>query len=260
MESLHVDAERHDVHLLERDPEIPRHVIQIVLAHGHEGIDMASGRANQCESLLPVCSLEPVEKQVLSLQRAADRRAELAAQGLRQPEQERVRQVDHVERRLPAQPVEELPDLLRLESSLPPQHRDGHLAEALRIDLDLPLRGQADHPRSIPDAIEHARGTPEQGHLLFEKHADPAEEHLRLAHIAFVGPGGRVDRRQHDVVAAGEEGRGQRVVAQAAAAVHRPGAAGEGENSHAPAAAAEIGSAVCWNDRRAYRCSNRLPS
>ena len=67
---------------------------------------------------------------------------------------------------------------LRLKPPFPPQHRDRHLAEALRIHLDLALRRQPDDPRRIPQPIEDARRMAEQRHLLLEEHADAAEEHL----------------------------------------------------------------------------------
>ncbi len=174
---------------------------------------------------------EAVEEQVLALQRAADRRLQLAAKRRREAEQQRVRQVDDVEARLAAQPPEQLGDLLGLESALAAQHGDGHLAKALRIDLDLPLRRQPDHPGRVPQPIEDAWRMAEQRHLLLEEDADAAEEHLGAADVAFVGAGRRVDRRQQHVVAAGEQRRGERVVAQAAAAVHLAGAAGEREDS-----------------------------
>ena len=79
----------------------------------------------------------------------------------------------------------------------------------------------------------------------------PPKNTWRLADVALVGAGRRVDRRQDDIVTAGQERGGQRVVAQTAAAVHRAGAAGERENPHASAAAASAASADCWNERRA---------
>ena len=60
----------------------------------------------------------------------------------------------------------------------------------------------------------------------------PPNSDAIVADVALVGPRRRVDRRQHDVVAAREQLRGQRVVAQAAPAVHLPGAAGERQNPH----------------------------
>ena len=212
---------------------------------------MSHRRANQRHRLAAIFMAEAVEEQILALQRAADRRLQLAAQRRGEAEQQRVRQVDDVEARLAAQPLQQLGDFLGLESALAAQHRDGHLAEAAGVDLDLPLRRQPDHPGRIPQPIEHAWRVPEQRHLLLQEDADAAEEHLRAADVAFVGAGRRVDRRQDDVVAAGEQRRGERVVAQAAAAVHLAGAAREGKDSHAPPAAASAASACCWNERRA---------
>ena len=55
----------------------------------------------------------------------------------------------------------------------------------------------------------------------------PPKNDVALADVALVGAGRGVDRRQHDVVAAREQRGRERVVAQAAAAIHLPRAAGE---------------------------------
>ncbi len=205
---------------------------------------MTAGRPNQPHRLGAIRLAESVEEQILTLQRATDRRPELALQRLGQTEQQRIRQVDDVELLFPDEPLEELADFLRLEPVLAAQHRDGHLAQALRIHLDLTLRREPDDPRRVPQAIEHPRRPSEERHLLLEKDADPAEEHLRLAHVPLVGAGRRVHRRQDDVVAAREQGGGQGVVPQAAPAVHLAGAARERQDPHA-SAAARTASADC---------------
>ena len=117
---------------------------------------MHARRPNQVERLLPVRLAEPVEEQILALQRAADRHAKRTAHRRRQADQQRVRQVDDVEGALGGQPVEHLADLLALEALLPPQHRHRQLAKALGIDLDLALRRHADDPVGIPEPIEQS--------------------------------------------------------------------------------------------------------
>ena len=229
--AIQVDAERHEPHLLARDAEIARHVVEVVPADRQERVDVRAGRADQIHRLLLPGLAEAVEEQVLALQRAADRRLQRPLERFGEPEQQRVGQVDDVEPRLGLQPVEQLRNLLALEALVAAQHRDGHLAEALRIDLDLTLRRELDDPFGVPQAIEHARRVPEDGRVLLEEHADAAEHDVMLADVALVGPRRRIHRRQHDVVPAGHERRRERVVAQAAPAVHLSGAAGERQDS-----------------------------
>ena len=126
------------------------------------------------------------------------------------------------------------------------EHRDGHLAEAFRVDLDLAPGRELQRPGRVPELVEKARRMPEERRVLLEKHADPAEEHLLAADVRLVGLGRRVDRRQHDVVAAPEQLGRERVVAQAAAAVHAAGAARERQDAHASRRRL-----AAWNDRRA---------
>ena len=191
---------------------------------------MRAGRADQVHRLLLPGLAEAVEEQVLTLQRAADRRLQRPLERFGQPDEQRVGQVDHVEPRLGRQPVEQLGNLLALEALVAAEHRHRHLAEALRIHLDLTLRRELDDPFGIPQAIEHAGRVPEEGRVLLEEDADAAEHDVVLADVAFVGPRRSVHGRQHDVVPARDERRRERVVAQAAPAVHLPGTAGERQN------------------------------
>ena len=110
------------------------------------------------------------------------------------------------------------------------QHRDGHFAETLRVDFDLALRGQFDHPLRVPQAVDEPRRVSEERRMLLEKDADAAKHDVMLADVRLVGSCRRVDRRQHDVVPARHERGRKRVVAQAAPAVHLAGAAGKRQN------------------------------
>jgi hypothetical protein len=235
-----------------RDAEISGHVVGVITADRKERIHVHAGRPNQIEGLLAVRLAERVQEQVLSLERAADWRAERAAQRGCQADQQRVGQVDDIERALGGQPVEHLADFLALEALVSAQHRHGQLAEALRIDFDLTLRGHADQPVRVPQPIEQARRMPENRRVLLQVDADAVEEHVARADVPLVGPGRRVDRREDYVVAAREELRGKRIVAQAAAAVHAAGAAGERQDPHATAAPTGSGSgSAAWKERRA---------
>src|SRR4030095_11084375 len=106
------------------------------------------------------------------------------------------------------------------ESFLPPQHRHRQLAKAFGVDLDLALRCHPDDPFGIPAPIEQAWRVPEDRGVLLQEDAYSAEEHVTAADVALVGARRCVDRRENDVVPAREELRRERVVAEAAAAIH----------------------------------------
>ena len=73
----------------------------------------------------------------------------------------------------------------------------------------------------------------EDGGGLLEVDADASEEDGgRGAFAGLVGFGGRVDRDEGEVLAHAAEFGGERVVAEAGAAVHAGGAGGEGEDFH----------------------------
>ena len=158
-------------------------------------------------------------QQIGDLQGALDR--------LGQAEQQRVRKVDDVEAGLRHEPVEQLADFLALEAALAAQHRHRQLAEIPGIDLDLTARRQPQRPVGVPETIQQARRVPEERGVLLQEDADAAEEDVAAADVALVRPRGRVDGREQHVVAAREQLRRQRVVAQAAPAVHRARAARE---------------------------------
>ena len=90
----------------------------------------------------------------------------------------------------------------------------------------LMIRGESSSRSSEP------RHPPEQREPLLQVDADAAEQHLGLADVPLVGQRRRVERQQRHVVAAREQLDGQRVVAQAAAAIHPGGAGGDGQNLH----------------------------
>jgi hypothetical protein len=111
------------------------------------------------------------------------------------------------------------------------QHRNRHVAQELGIDRNAAAGREPDHGRRVPDEIEHRRRLAEERDVLLQVDADAGEEDARVGDVLFVGARGRVDRQQHHVVAAGHELGRERVVAQARAAVHAPGAGGDDEEA-----------------------------
>ena len=86
--------------------------------------------------------------------------------------------------------------------------------------------------RRVPQPVEQRGVCRNSGDVLLQVDADAAEEHAAAADVRLVGQRRRVDGQQRDVVAARHQLGGQRVVAQAAAAVHRRRAGGEREDAH----------------------------
>src|SRR5919112_6802763 len=120
--AVQVDPERRQPHLRTSDSEIAGHEIDVVPAHWQERVHVRARFADQIERLLTVWIAKPVKKQILTLQRAADRHLESAPQWLRQSEEERVRQIDDVEFRLAHEPIEELAYFLPLKTALASKH------------------------------------------------------------------------------------------------------------------------------------------
>src|ERR1039457_515728 len=131
-----------------------------------------------------------------------------------------------------AQPLAQLANLLELETILAAQHGDGHPAQQMRIYLDRRSGGELQHPRRVPQTVQQAVGFAKEGGLLVQANADPVQEYDWFADVRLVGARRRVKRQQNDVVALSLELRGQRVVAQASAAIHSGGAGGERKDFH----------------------------
>ena len=180
--------------------------VDVGLAHRDEQVDVVNRRANQVERLRVrhgsgSCSRN--RSSPCSVQTTGA--LSVVAKRPGQADEQRKRQADRVEPRL-------RPAATAASSSLPcAGARAGPcsidtvmLAERVRIDLDLSLRGQLQHRIRVPDPVEERRRVAEQRQVLFEKHAHAAEEHVRRADILLVGRRRRVDRAR-----AARRGRGR---------------------------------------------------
>ena len=173
------------------------------------------------------------EEEVLALERADDGPAQRALERRGHADEQRVRQDDEVEGRQAVEVAEELAELLGLEALLALEGRDGERPELVGVHREAAPGGRLDDRGRVPEAVEDGRGLAEERHVLLEVDADPPEEDVPVADVRLVGEGGRVDGEEQHVVLAGEELRGERVVAQAAAAVHPARARGDLEEAHA---------------------------
>ena len=148
-------------------------------------------------------------------------------------DQQRVRDVDDVRRRLPLQPLDQLVELLLLMAVFALEHRDRHLAQHPRVGLHRPAGEGLDDRRRVPQPVEQPRRVAQKRDVLVEVDADAAEQHrVAAADVGLVGQRGRVDGHQRDVVPPAQQLRRQRVVAQARAAVHVRGPGGDRQNLH----------------------------
>jgi hypothetical protein len=182
---------------------------------------------------VPMRFAELVEEEVVALQGADDGCLQLAPQRLGEPEQQRIREVDDVERLLSSQPFEQLLDLLSPGTPAGPLSMETVISPRLFASTLIDrLVASFKRPRGVPQLVDKPRRVTEQGRVLLEENADPAEEDLLAADVLLVGLRRRVHGRQHDVVAAAQQLGGERVVPQAAAAIHGAGAAGERQDPH----------------------------
>jgi hypothetical protein len=84
------DAERDHADALPVEAQAARHLAGAELAHGHEPIDALRVPTNQRQRIRPVRLAEPVQEDVLALERAADRHLQGSLDGRRQRDQQRV--------------------------------------------------------------------------------------------------------------------------------------------------------------------------
>src|SRR5262245_5627097 len=96
--------------------------------------------------------------------------------------------------------------------------------------------------------------------LLLQVYADPAEEHALPADVRLVGARGGIYRDQRDVLSPHQQFRGQRVVAQAAPAIHPGGASGNRQDAHGRLNPQVLVTRADWNARARNRNSTMLPS
>ena len=194
------------------------------------------------------------------MQRAPERR--------RHRDEQRVRQVDDIGDRLVPGPVHELVELLAQLAAFPLQHGDRHLAEEPGIGGDAAAGERVDDPRRIPQPIEDARQPADDGRVLLQVHADAAEQHVPAADVLVIGQRRRVDRDQGHVVTPRHQLDGQRIVPEAAAAIHPCGTGCDRQDLHqrptpkdpSPTACRPQANGADWNARARNRKSTMLPS
>src|SRR5688500_9747285 len=131
------------------------------------------------------------------------------------------------------------------------QHRERQLAERSRIRRYRCRRCGFDEPGCVEQFVEDAWRRAEKFGFLLQVDADAAEEDARFADVRLVGQRRRIERNEHDVVSTRFQLCGERVVAQATAAIHSRRACGDEKDLHMLA--------LC-NARGLYRKSTMLPS
>ena len=176
--------------------------------------------AHELQHARPILLSQPLDEDVLTLQRTAHRTPQRLFERSHQRDQQRVGDVDHVGLRLAAQPVHELRKLFLLQPVLALEHGQGQLTEESWRSLDAPARDGAQEPGGLPQPIEQPWGLAEQRDVLFQVDADASEEDPMLADVRLIGRQRGVRGHERDVVTARQQRRGKRVVAYAAAAIH----------------------------------------
>ena len=113
-----------------------------------------------------------------------------------------------------------------------PEGPAGRLLQQPRVARHRTASERLDDTRGIPEAVEKPRGLPEKRGVLLEVDADPAEQDTSATHVRLVGARRRVDGHERDVVAARNQLRRQRIVADATAAVHPCGPGRDEKDFH----------------------------
>ena len=226
-EVVRVHAEPGHAHLGGRNRQVVAHEARVVVADGGEPIDGGDLRPNQVERFGLVRLGHSLEEEILTLEGHDNRASEGTAKRRGQRNQKRVGNVDHVGFRLVGDPRQQLLDLLSLMPVLTAKGRDGQRPSSPGSTAIDPLVKALITAWRVPQPIQGPGRVTEQGNVLLEKHADAAEEHAFLAaDVGLVGQGRSVEGQQRDIVSPPDQLRRQRVVAKAAAAIHRRGAGG----------------------------------
>src|ERR1044071_817268 len=130
--------------------------------------------ADQSQGLRAVGVLQSVKEEIFALQRAKYGDVQCLLDWFSETEQQRVRKIDDVGRRLVLHPVNKLEDFFTLKSIFTFQNGNSHLAEHLWIRRDRTARCQTQNRFRVPQTIEPARRLAKHGNVLFEISTDAA--------------------------------------------------------------------------------------
>ena len=216
--------------------QVAGHETRVVVADGYEPVHRGRLPPDEVFCLGPPRLRQALKEQVFTLQAHADGQAQRSLERRGEGDEQRVGQDGEVETRQAGKPMDELLDLLALEAVVSLQHRHRQRSELRGIGGDRAGRGRADDGGGVPETIDQPRRLAKERHVLLEVDADAPEEHALAAHVALVGPRGGVEGNEQPRPPAGLELRRQRVVAQAAPAVHGPRPGGDGQQPHPIAA------------------------
>ena len=174
-----------------------------------------------------------VQKEVLALDVDENRHPQFLFEASHEPEEHRVGDVDDIGLEVCRQPGDELLELLGLRPllSLEDRQRQGpELAGVGRAGKTLRDPGQK--PRPVEDPVKRPRRVTKESALLLQVDVEGAVENPRAADALLVGSHRRVGRQQRHLVAQLSEGRRQRVVVDAATAIHAGSAGSDVGDSH----------------------------
>ena len=103
--AFQIDSQGHHAHLALRNAKVPAHEVRVILAHGREACNVFDIGPDQFQGPASIRLRKLAEKQILALQGAAHRPIHGLVDGLRQSDQQGIRQRDNVRRRLFALPL-----------------------------------------------------------------------------------------------------------------------------------------------------------
>src|SRR5262249_18314570 len=132
-----------------------------------------------------LCGWKPVEKDILTLEHAYDRRLEFGFKSIRHANQKRAGKAKHIRSGLNLEPLDQLLQFTRLVSLFASEHRKREFAQIPGTGVSCPRTCPFQEFAGSEELAHPARSASEQSRFLVEINVDAAEKNGRAG--ALVG-------------------------------------------------------------------------
>ncbi|OQB92245.1 MAG: hypothetical protein BWX84_01043 [Verrucomicrobia bacterium ADurb.Bin118] len=169
----------------------------------------------------------------LPLQLANHRQAQFRLQPAGHADEQRVREAKDFRLAVLLQPGDQFGDFAVLVALFATQHGEQQFAHVGGAGFGGAPGGAVQQPARVEQAMQPARGFPEERGFLLQIDVDAAEKNgLAGAFVGFIHPHRQIERQHQGVVAQTAQRGDQRIVMRAIAAIHVPGAGRELNDAH----------------------------